>query len=228
MLCGSSLLFLTGMIAASTVGAFYARDVLGNVNLFIFMTLVQTVGTFAVAVFVPQIVRTLGKKTGYLLLGVVAIVAGVGIALAPPSTPAVALFFFFLLGIGIGGVNTLMWALEADTVEYGEWKTGVRTEGTTYALFSFTRKMGQALGGAAAAYTIGLGGYIAGKGVVQTESAKNAVKVAAGVVPAGFILLALVVMFFYPLTEKVFRDIVRDVASRRVQSIVKGRQAQPE
>ena len=62
----------------------------------------------------------------------------------------------------MGGVNTLMWALEADTVEYGEWKTGIRTEGTTYALFSFTRKMGQAIGGAAAAYTIGFGGYVAG------------------------------------------------------------------
>ena len=55
----------------------------------------------------------------------------------------------------MGGVNTLMWALEADTVEYGEWKTGIRTEGTTYALFSFTRKMGQAIGGAAGAYALG-------------------------------------------------------------------------
>ena len=188
MLCVSSLMFLTGMIAVSTVGAFYARDVLGNATFFIYMTLVQTVGTFVVAAFIPQIVRTLGKKTGYLALGVVAIVAGAGIALAPASIPAIALFFFFLLGIGVGGVNTLMWALEADTVEYGEWKTGVRTEGTTYAMFSFTRKMGQALGGAAAAYTIGLGGYIAGKGVVQTDSAKTAIKVAAGFVPAGFIV----------------------------------------
>jgi glucuronide carrier protein len=219
MLCLSSLLFLTGMIAVSTVGAFYARDVLGDANMFIWMTLLQTVGTFAVALFVPAIVRTLGKKRGYLILGLVAIVAGVGITLAPGSVPAVALFFFFVLGIGVGGVNTLMWALEADTVEYGEWKTGVRTEGTTYALFSFTRKMGQALGGAAAAYTIGLGGYVAGKGVVQTESAKTAIKVAAGVLPAGLILLALVLMFFYPLTERVFRDVVAEVAARRAQRV---------
>jgi glucuronide carrier protein len=212
-------MFLTGMIAVSTVGAFYARDVLGNATYFIWLTLVQTVGTFAVAAFIPQIVRTLGKKTGYLALGVVAIVAGVGIALAPASVPAIALFFFFLLGIGVGGVNTLMWALEADTVEYGEWKTGVRTEGTTYALFSFTRKMGQALGGAAAAYTIGLGGYIAGKGVVQTDSAKTAIKVAAGFVPAAFIVAALAIIFFYPLTEKVFRDIVAEVAARRAARV---------
>ncbi|HEY6747871.1 MAG TPA: glucuronide transporter [Mycobacteriales bacterium] len=225
MLCGSGLLFLTGMIAASTVGAFYARDVLGNANMFIWMTLLQTVGTFAVALFVPRIVRTLGKKKGYLLLGLVAIVAGAGITLSPGSTPAFALFFFFLVGIGIGGVNTLMWALEADTVEYGEWKTGVRTEGTTYALFSFTRKMGQALGGAAAAYTIGLGGYISGKGVVQTDSAVTSIKVAAGVVPAAFILLAIGVMFFYPLTEKVFRTIVSEVAERRIQSITSSRES---
>ena len=82
-----------------------------------------------------------------------------------------------------------MWALEADTVEYGEWKSGVRTEGTTYAMFSFTRKMGQALGGAAAAYTLGFGGYVSGKHVVQTESAIHAVKLAAGFVPAVFVAL---------------------------------------
>jgi len=224
MLCVSSLLFLTGMIAASTVGAFYARDVLGNANAFIFMTLVQTAGTFAIAAFIPKLVRTLGKKRGYLVLGLVAIVAGAGITLAPGAGLVVPLFFFFLLGIGVGGVNTLMWALEADTVEYGEWKTGVRTEGTTYALFSFTRKLGQALGGSAAAYTIGLGGYLAGKGVVQTDSAKTAIKVAAGVLPAGFILLSLALMFFYPLTERVFRDVVADVAARRAERVAEAAQ----
>jgi glucuronide carrier protein len=219
MLCVSSLLFLTGMIAATTVGAFYARDVLGNANLFIYMTLVQTAGTFAIAAFIPSVVRTLGKKKGYLVLGLVAIIGGTGITLAPGSVPAVVLFFFFLFGIGVGGVNTLMWALEADTVEYGEWKTGVRTEGITYALFSFTRKMGQALGGSAAAFTLGLGGYLAGKGVVQSESAKTAIKVAAGLLPAGFILLALALMLIYPLTERVFRDVVAEVAARRAQRV---------
>ena len=46
-------------------------------------------------------------------------------------------------------INTLMFALEADTVEYGEWKTGTRSEGATYAIFSFTRKITQSIGGAA-------------------------------------------------------------------------------
>ncbi len=51
-----------------------------------------------------------------------------------------------------------MFALEPDTVEYGEWKTGTRSEGATYAIFSFTRKLTQSLGGAATAWALALGG----------------------------------------------------------------------
>ena len=161
------------------------------------MTLVQTVGTFVVALFIPRIVRTIGKKSGYLSLGVVAIVAGAGIALAPASTPVIALFFFFLLGVGIGGVNTLMWALEADTVEYGEWKTGVRTEGTTYALFSFTRKMGQAIGGAAGAYALGFVAFsslAAKNGTPQSADTIRGIQLWSGLLVTGFILLSLAIM----------------------------------
>jgi glucuronide carrier protein len=216
LLCLSSLLFLTGLISLSTVGAFYARDVLGNANLFIVLTLAQTVGTFVIAPFVPLLTRTVGKKRSFIACGVVGLVAFVGLTLAPGSVPAIAVVMFFLAGVGLGGVNTLMWALEADTVEYGEWKSGVRTEGTTYAMFSFTRKMGQALGGAAAAYTLGFGGYVSGKNVVQTESAIHAVKLAAGFVPAVFLVLSLAIMAVYPLTEARFRQIVRETAERRI------------
>jgi glucuronide carrier protein len=216
LLCLSSLLFLTGMISLSTVGAFYAKDVLGNASLFIILTLAQTVGTFLIAPFVPLLTRTIGKKYAYLACGVVGVVAVAGLTVAPASVPAVAVILFFFAGIGLGGVNTLMWAMEADTVEYGEWRTGVRTEGTTYAMFSFTRKMGQALGGAAAAYTLGFGGYVSGKNAVESDTAVHAVKIAAGFVPAAFVVLALVVMAIYPLTEARFREIVRETAERRI------------
>jgi glucuronide carrier protein len=216
LLCLASLMFLTGLISLSTVGAFYARDVLGNANLFIVLTLAQTVGTFLIAPFVPKLTRTIGKKNAFIACGAVGVVALAGLTVAPASVPAVAVILFFLAGVGLGGVNTLMWALEADTVEYGEWRTGVRTEGTTYAMFSFTRKMGQALGGAAAAYTLGFGGYVSGKHVVQTDSAVHAVKLAAGFVPAVFVVISLAIMAIYPLTEARFREIVRETAARRI------------
>src|SRR3954464_6198601 len=211
LLCLASLMFLTGLISLSTVGAFYARDVLGNANLFIVLTLAQTVGTFLIAPFVPKLTRTIGKKNAFIACGVVGVVAFVGLTLAPGSVPAVAVVLFFLAGVGLGGVNTLMWALEADPVEYGEWKTGVRTEGTTYAMFSFTRKMGQALGGAAGAYALGFVAFsssAAKAGQPQAQSTVDGIQFWTGAITAGFIVLSVIIMFFYPLTDKVFRQIV--------------------
>jgi glucuronide carrier protein len=223
MLCLSALAFLTAMFSLQTVQAFYARDVLGNANYFIVLTLVSTGAMFVVAPFIPKTVRVFGKKKAYIGAGALSILGAVGISLAPPSLPLVAIAFFTVYGVGLAAVNILMFALEADTVEYGEWRTGVRTEGTTYAAFSFTRKLGQAVGGAVAAYAIGLGGYVAGADV-QSEGAINAIRYAAGFVPAVFILIAITIMAKYPLTESRFQAMVSEVAERRTAAGTGARQ----
>jgi glucuronide carrier protein len=214
VLCGSSLIFLIGWFSLQTVTIYYARDVLGNADYYIVLTIVQTVGVFAAALLVPRLVPAVGKKRVYQALGTVAVLAGIAVAFAPSSVPAIAIVAFACFGVGLGGVNTVSFALQSDTVEYGEWKTGSRNEGATYSIFSFTRKVGQAIGAAAASYTIGLGGYLADS-VSQPDGAIRAIKVASGIVPAVFILGAVAVMGLYPLTEERFREIVREVAERR-------------
>ncbi len=218
MLCLSSLSFLTAFLAMATVAAFYAEDVLHNANYFIAISLVQVIGTFLAAFVAPIFVRLMGKKRSYILGGAVGILGALGVFFSPPSMPPVALLCFFVMGFGIGGVNTLMWAFEADTVDYGEWESGVRTEGITYAAFSFTRKMGQAIGGAIAAYTIGLGGYVAARGGHQSAAAIFSIRLSAGVIPAILIAVACVIMAFYPLTEARFRYVVREIAERRARA----------
>jgi glucuronide carrier protein len=185
--------------------------------MFIPLTLLSSAAIFVVAPVTPRLVGRFGKRTGYLAAASLSVVGGIVIFLAPSSVPAVAVFGWLVAGLGLALVNTLMWALEADTVEYGEWQSGVRTEGATYALFSFTRKAGQALGGAAAAYALSLGGYVA-KAPEQSDAAVTAIRGAAGLVPAGFALLAALIMFTYPLTEARFTQMVREVRSRREES----------
>jgi glucuronide carrier protein len=219
-LCAGSLAFLTGLTALGTLAPYFAIYVLNDAQYIAWNAVAQAVGTFAVATFIPAIVRRLGKRNGYIVLGVVGLIAGVILAFAPPSVPLIAVAGFLLLGIGLGGVNTLMWALEADTVEYGEWKTGIRTEGTTYALFSFTRKMGQAIGGAAGAYALGIVAFNsqwAKDGTPQAPETVAGIQLWTGGLVTGFIVLSLLIMWFYPLTDKVFRQIVGEIAARRVE-----------
>ncbi|HEX2048567.1 MAG TPA: glycoside-pentoside-hexuronide (GPH):cation symporter [Acidimicrobiales bacterium] len=219
ILCASSLLFLTGLFSLQTVGVYYARDVLGNADLYIAMTIVQTIGMIAAAAVVPKAVQALGKKRAYVLSGAVGAAAGVGVAVAPGSAPAVALVFFAVLGFGMGVINTLIFAFQADTVDYGEWRSSVRAEGSSYAMLSFTRKAGQGVGGAAAAYTIGAGGYVSGA-ATQTGDAVTSIRIAAGVIPAVVMLAAVGIMLAYPLTEKAFRLMVAETAQRRAAAKV--------
>jgi glucuronide carrier protein len=214
LLCLATLLFLTGMFSLSAVAVFYARDVLGNADLYIAMTAVQTIAMVAAAALVPTAVSRVGKKRAYVVSGIIAAVAAVGFALAPASQPAVGIACYGVLGVGFGAINALIFALQADTVEYGEWDSGVRAEGASYAVLSFTRKAGQGIGGAAAAYTIGIGGYVSGA-ATQTGSAVTSIRIAAGIVPAVAVVAAVAVMLAYPLTEQAFRAVVADLAQRR-------------
>jgi glucuronide carrier protein len=227
LLCASSVLFLTGMFSLQTVGVYYARDVLGNADYYIVLTLVQTVGMVVAAALAPKAVEVLGKKRTYVVAGVIGAASAIGLAVAPGSAPAVGIVAFGILGLGMGCINTLIFALQADTVDYGEWKAGIRAEGSSYAILSFTRKVGQGLGGGIAAYTIGLGGYVSGA-ASQTGDAVTSIRVAAGVVPAAVFVGAAAVMLTYPLTEKAFRQIVAEMAERRAAARLAGAPAEPE
>lgn len=218
ILCVSSLMFLTGMIALGTLSAYYAMYVLGDANYIMWNTLAQTAATFLIASQIPRFVGSIGKRNAYLFLSMFTVAGGAVLAFMPPSVPLISVFGFFLLGVGIGGVNTVMWALEADTVEYGEWKTGVRTEGTSYALFSFTRKMGQALGGAVAGYGLALAAFnsaAAKAGEKPSLDTVHGIQLWTGGLVAGFSIIAVLIMVFYPLTDAKFAEIVEHIKQRR-------------
>jgi len=99
-------------------------------------------------------------------------------------------------------------------VEYGEWATGLRIEGMTYAFFSFTRKCGQAIGGSVPAYLLAASGYLPNV-TAQSESARWGIQAGMGLVPAAGFALAALLMAFYPLTDRRFGEMVREIAARR-------------
>jgi glucuronide carrier protein len=218
ILCGSSFFYLIGLFAVGGATAYYAIYVLGDARYIIWMTLVTVVVQFAAAPFVPRLVTRFGKKNLYQYCGFFTVAGGVALFLTPASLPLLALACVAVKGFGVQLINTLMFALEADTVEYGEWKTGQRTEGATYAIFAFTRKITQSIGGALGAFALALGGYITtlGPGQVQPDSAVLAIKASLGLVPAAAALLAMLVFIRYPLTEKRYGDIVRETNARKL------------
>ncbi len=62
-----------------------------------------------------------------------------------PKSPWVFVLYSSLAFTGLGFFNTVIWAMITDVIDDAELKNGVREDGTIYAVYSFARKIGQAL-----------------------------------------------------------------------------------
>jgi len=215
LLCLCSLCMLAGYFAMNASALFFARYVLGDAGLFIPIVLINVLGgTVVAASAIPYLVARIGKKATFVSGATLAAIGFLLVFLTPATN--VPLMFAALVIAAIGAMvpMTAVWALEADTVEYGEWATGLRIEGMTYAFFSFTRKCGQAIGGSVPAYLLAASGYLPNV-TAQSESARWGIQAGMGLVPAAGFALAALLMAFYPLTDRRFGEMVREIAARR-------------
>jgi glucuronide carrier protein len=212
ILCVSNLVFLTGVFGLQASQAYYAAYILGNSTQLIWMVLATSLSTFVAVPIVPRFVARIGKKKTFLIGEAGLIVMGTWIFLMPPSLPIVVVSFF-VFGLFQNLSMSLLFAFEADAVEYGEYQTGKRTEGATYAIYSFFRKVSQAVAGAVAGYALAFGGFVA-KAPEQPDSALLTIRGLVGLGPAIFALLGGLIFLAYPLTDTRFREIVKELHAR--------------
>jgi len=213
ILCVSNLVFLTGVFGLQASQAYYAAYILGNSTQLIWMVLATSLSTFVAVPIVPRFVARIGKKKTFLIGALGLIVIGTWIFFIPASLPIVVVSFF-VFGLFQNLSMSLLFAFEADAVEYGEYQTGKRTEGATYAIYSFFRKVSQAVAGAVAGYALAFGGFVA-KAPEQPDSALLTIRGLVGLGPAIFALLGGLIFLAYPLTDTRFREIVKELHARQ-------------
>ena len=110
------------------------------------------------------------------------------------------LLFFGMLGTGL--FNMITWAFITDIIDYQEVATGKREDGTVYAVYSFARKLGQALAGGIGGFALTAIGYVS-EAPAQTPQVADRIYSVATLVPGICYLLIFVIMqFWYPLSKK--------------------------
>ncbi|MGN0777962.1 MAG: MFS transporter [Aristaeellaceae bacterium] len=114
--------------------------------------------------------------------------------------------FIALQGLGwfgLGIFSMVSWALVTDVIDDAELRSGVREDGTVYALYSFARKVGQAAAVGMTGAMLSAIGYVPGAYGGQTEAVREGIFSIATLVPGiGFALLAAVLWFWYPLHKR--------------------------
>jgi GPH family glycoside/pentoside/hexuronide:cation symporter len=117
-----------------------------------------------------------------------------------------------------GPVPVLLWAMYADAADYSEWKTGRRATGLVFSAATFAQKLGGALGAAVPGWALAAYQFQAPVGGIrQAQSADTLGGIIAmmSLIPALFLVGAIVAMCFYNVTSALMRQIEADLAARK-------------
>ena len=192
---------------------YFARNVLGNVALMGTLTLCFILPKMIGNLVYPYINKFLGKWKSMMIGYVIELVGVLIIALAPTGFSTAALGLVLL---GIGGIphNAGLFAMVADVIDYGEWKTGVRLDGLTNSATSFGMKVGAGLGSAITGWGLAWAAYDGGLDV-QTVETLAGIKTVYTVVPAVLIVLGLIALFFCNL-DKIYPQIKAGLEKKKM------------
>lgn len=110
---------------------------------------------------------------------------------------------FVIAFMGIGLFNTIVWAMVVDVIDDIEVTKGMREDATCYSIYSFARKLGQAVAGWFAGVSLTWINYKPGASSVQSKQTLNGLYTYSTLLPAIFAtLLFIFIAFVYPLGHK--------------------------
>ena len=182
----------------------------------IFLSIGEIANMVGVVLAVPMS-RHLGKKSTYIVSMAILIGLSIMFFFLPATTGGywAMLVFQILISIFTGVVSPLVWSMYADVADYSELKDGTASTGLIFSSASMAQKFGGAFGGAAVMWMLAAFGYDTTAGVVQTETAITGLRILMSWIPAAVAALAILVVWFYPLTKQKMAGVQVELASRR-------------
>ena len=185
--------------------------------------IVQVFAMIPIICFTPlarKMVTRYGKKELATVGAIVSMIA-CALMLFLPITPDISGMIIYVVcqlfnSLGTGIYSTVSWAMMGDAIDYNEWKTNSREEGTVYALHSFFRKLAQGVGPALALVVMVALGYIgANEGNQTMEVARNM----RYLVPALYLFSAIMqfvgLSLVYNLDKKTLAKMQEELATRK-------------
>lgn len=205
----AALVLLLATLLGQTMNNYLFLDYFKNAKALSAVNVVGIGGTLLLAPFISTIASRFGKKeagaAGMLLAGVVYLLL---FFLRVRSIP-LFMVLLFLGTLGTGLFNMIIWAFITDIIDYQEIATGRREDGTVYAVYSFARKVGQALAGGLGGFVLTAIGYIS-EASSQTQQVSERIYTVATLVPGiCYLVVFLIIQFAYPLTR---REVERNTA----------------
>ncbi len=211
----AAIALLLAMLTVQGMAGYVFPNYYGNATA---QSMSSLAGTAAMLVICAPFASKLSAKYGKKELSVVSCVAAAVVYLVclivHPSNAFVYVGFFTVAYIGLGFFNTVIWAMITDVIDDAEVKNGVREDGTIYSVYSFARKLGQALSAGLTGSLLTMIGY-SNATAFDPEVTERIFMLSCIAPIIGFTLVAVFLIVIYPLNKKRVEENVAVLAARR-------------
>ena len=202
----------TGFFIQSAALIYYYKYYVGSTYLTSLVATIMTMVPMVANLFVPFLAKRLGKRNLYSVSAACQLIGLVIIWLGDKST-SIIIAGAFISAAGYGVKESIYFSMQADPVDYGEWKTGVQAAGLLSSVNGFLGKVAQAVAGGIGGMLLAWGMYNA-EAETQTAEALAAIKAMYLYIPMVLLVCSIITMSFYKLDEQ-FPQIQAEIAQRR-------------
>lgn len=211
----AAILLLLVMLTMQGMNAYLFPNFYGNVAA---QSVAALAGSLVMLVVCAPLATKLSAKYGKKELAIGSCLFGAVVYLIcwvlKPENPYTYVVFYVVANIGAGFFNMVIWAMITDVIDDAEVKNGVREDGTIYSVYSFARKIGQALSSGMIGALLSVIGYSAA--TAFNPEVVNGIFNMTCIIPAiGFVGIALVLMFLYPLSKNRVEANILELKKRR-------------
>lgn len=193
------LLQMTAFMGRIAVTSYYVIYCLGSFTMIALIMTIPSLGGIIGSFFVPFFAKRFGKRAvlmGSMLIQAVGLLV---IYFAPFDNITMVLVGCWIFGLfNVGFPMTL--SMVADSVDYMELKTGIRTDGTAYATYGLATKVGNAIGGSIGVLLLAAFGYVAN--AEQTVEAMNGINIVVNLIPAILFILGAAACLLWDMSDK--------------------------
>lgn len=210
----SSVCMLLVQLTVSTMTTYVFPNYFGNTQAQAATGIVSLVVTLICAGFTVRLSQRFGRKELAVASSIFGAVVFAAAYVMQITNAWLFVIIYAISYIGIAVFNLICWAMITDVIDDTEVQTGERSDGTIYAVYSFARKLGQAASSGVTGVLLTAIGYTQAT-AFDPEVTKGIYNLTCLVPAIGFVLLAVVLFFLYPLNKSRIESNARELEKKR-------------
>lgn len=224
---------ISGQLQFGSFNAYLYKNYFENTSLSMLGTVCTYLPTVILLPFIGKLSAKYGKKELCGKATIVSAIAAVALAFMANNQSflnmidpvngrlpwPVFMIALFVIGMGYTFVSLTCWAVVMDVIDYQEYATGIRNESAVYAVYTFSRKLGQTIADTLGLYLLQWAKYdkdVAGIGFIEQNDTSKKIMFICTIIPAVvYTGVWLLMRFGYPLTKKELEPVYAFIREKR-------------